>query len=255
LGRTDDGLCYIVYKFVEGSDLSERLGRSAPSHGDAAGLVAAVANALDYAHSRHLFHRDVKPANILIDSSEKVLLADFGIALRDKDVGRGPGYAGTPSYMSPEQTRGEAHLIDGRSDVFSLGVVFYEMLTGRRPFRGDGVQAILEAIRASEARPPRQFVDTIPKELERICLKALSKRTADRYPTARDMEEELRAFLASPEVSSPVPRGKDAAGRGGPTHPADRPEGPPGRLGGGDNLLHLIWDSLDESLQDAFSLA
>ncbi len=214
-GRTSLGLCYVVSKFIEGSDLAGGLKQGSSSYREAAKLVATVADALHYAHARRLVHRDVKPRNILIDAQGCPYLADFGLALREEDFGKGPTFAGTIAYMSPEQARGEGHLVDGRSDIFSLSVVFYELLTGTCPFRGDSQHETLEQIKTLEARPPRQRDDRIPRELERICLKGLSKRVVDRYATALDMAEELRHAVAglreggtaTVSYSSPPPAG------------------------------------------------
>ena len=201
VGSTDDFPCFVVSKYVEGTDLAKRLKSEHLDPVTAAELTATLAEALHFAHKRGIVHRDIKPANILIDGDGKPHIGDFGLALRERDVGKGPKFAGTPAYMSPEQARGEGRRVDGRSDIFSLGVVFYQLLVARRPFQGDTQQELLEQITTMEARPPRQLDDAIPKELERICLKALSKRATDRYTTAKDFADDLRHFLSDAPAS------------------------------------------------------
>jgi serine/threonine protein kinase/formylglycine-generating enzyme required for sulfatase activity len=211
VGSTAEHPFFVVSKYVQGTDLATSILAHRLSWQQAAQLVATVADALHYAHKQGLVHRDVKPRNILIDLNDNPFVVDFGLALREENIGSGPTWAGTPAYMSPEQARGEGHRVDGRSDIFALGVVFYELLVGRPPFRGDRLSQIFEQITTQEPRPPRQHDDTIPMEVERICLKALSKRATDRYTTAKDFADDLRHFLnGQRDIGATVEAGRKA---------------------------------------------
>jgi predicted Ser/Thr protein kinase len=196
VGLTHDGVRFVVSKRIDGHDLATLSKKSNPPLAQKAELVASIAEALHHAHRKGLVHRDVKPNNILVDSAGKAFITDFGLALRDEDFGKKQGISGTPAYMSPEQARGEGTLVDGRSDIFSLGVVFYELLTRRRPFNGSKPEELLAQIAKVDVRPLRQIDDRIPKELERICMKALARRPSDRHLTADDMACDIRSFLA-----------------------------------------------------------
>jgi serine/threonine protein kinase len=153
-----------------------------------------VADALVHAHARFIIHRDVKPANILLTTDRAPVLVDFGLGLDESQAGgRMLGIvSGSPGYMSPEQVAGTAHRIDGRTDIYSLGVVLYEMLCGCVPHRSNDVLELMRQVRDDEPQPPRQLVPDIPPELERACLKALAKRSEDRYTTAADFADDLR---------------------------------------------------------------
>jgi formylglycine-generating enzyme required for sulfatase activity len=214
VGRTPDGLCYVVSKFIEGSDLAIRLRESRPGHADSARIVLRLAEALQHAHGQHVVHRDIKPGNILLDRAGLPYLSDFGLAMREEDFARGPTFAGTPAYMSPEQARSEGHRVDGRTDIYSLGAVFYELLTGRRPFDGENLAELLEQISTREPQPPRQLDGSIPPELDRICLKCLAKRAADRYATPGELAEDLRHWLSETGAASGGvdPRRRDEPG-------------------------------------------
>ncbi len=203
--------CFVVSQFMEGDNLALHAdGRPIPAH-QAATIVARIAEALHYAHEQGLVHRDVKLSNILRDGNGEVFIADFGLAVGQEHIAAGEGFAGTPTSMSPEQARGDAGSVDRRSDVYGLGAVLYELLTGRRPFTEPGLESLLEQIQATAPQPPRELNDGVPVELERICLKALAKKPTDRFSSAREMAAELRSCQSTPTTGRGYSRWLPAA--------------------------------------------
>ena len=185
---------FIAMEYIEGKNLKQLLKEKVAFSWDRVAEIAmSVADALDYAHRRGIVHRDVKPANIIITSDGTVKITDFGIAkIETSSLTETGQFLGTPNYMSPEQVTGEE--VDGRSDLFSLGVVLYELLTKRKPFIGDNLTSISYKIVHEDFPAPQTYDATIPGEFGPILNRALAKDPAARYQSGRDFHAALAEF-------------------------------------------------------------
>ncbi len=225
-----EGYTYIVMPLVESGTLTELLQGRPLSLKQIRSLISQIGEALDYAHARGLVHRDVKPSNVLVDGRGNCLLTDFGLAkivegsAKFTDTG---GILGTPAYMSPEQGRGMP--IDGRSDIYSLGVMLYEMATGKPPFDAETPIAIVFKHIQDPLPPPAALNPDLPEAVERVILKALAKDPADRFQTAREMVAALQAAI--PETLSGSKTATQATPPKSPTVKAVAPASLARRLG------------------------
>lgn len=203
-----EGWHYFSMDYVEGRDLSAFLRENLLPAKRAATYVCQMAEAIHYAHQQGTLHRDLKPSNILIDIHDQVRITDFGLAMRvegESELTRTGQIVGTPSYMPPEQAQGRRSLVGPASDVYSLGAILYECLTGRAPFRSDSVLKTIEQVIHVEAASPRALNAGIPRDLETICLKCLQKEPHRRYGTAQLLADDLQCYLENrPILARPV---------------------------------------------------
>lgn len=200
-----DNRHFFSMEFIDGPSLSQKIRQGALEPRVAARYVKQVADAIEHAHRQGVLHRDIKPGNILFDANDRPVVTDFGIAKlseADRSLTVTGQVLGTPSYMPPEQSLAENERLDARSDVYSLGAVLYESITGKPPFRRRNPIDTMIAVRTEDPESPRAIDSRIPHDLETICLKCLEKEPAARYSTAADLACDLERFLADRPIEA-----------------------------------------------------
>jgi len=218
-----DGRHYFSMEFVEGKSLAEVVRRTPLPAERAVRYVKTIAEAVHYAHQRGILHRDLKPHNVLIDASDQPRITDFGLAKQievDSDLTVSGAVLGTPSYMPPEQAAGKRREIGPASDVYSLGAILYDLLTGRPPFRADTPLDTLRQVLDAEPAAPRLLNRKVPRDLETICLKCLAKETHRRYASAQALADDLGRFQRHEPILARPPGSAGRVWRWGRRNPA-----------------------------------
>jgi len=198
------GLPFLALEFIDGGSLDKTLSGAPQPPRWAAGVVQVLARAVQHAHERGIIHRDLKPANVLVGKDGVLKVTDFGLAKKVDQAGQTVSgtLIGSPEYMSPEQAAGRVREIGPRADVYALGVILYELLTGRPPFKGATLVETLDQVRGQEPVPPQRLGPRLPRDLDTICLKCLGKLPRDRYATAGQLAGDLQLFLEDKPITA-----------------------------------------------------